>query len=73
MSRFHAVYDKLNLALDDFPYDQLGISDEVKEQVISFPPLSYFSGKKNVALFLLTERLLLAEEFTSVPEFCRSS
>ncbi|KAK4754814.1 hypothetical protein SAY87_008571 [Trapa incisa] len=33
MSRFHAVYDKLNRALDEFPYDKLGISDEVKEQV----------------------------------------
>ncbi|KAH7574784.1 hypothetical protein JRO89_XS02G0003900 [Xanthoceras sorbifolium] len=33
MSRFHAVYDKLNHALDDMPYDELGISVEVKEQV----------------------------------------
>lgn len=31
--RFHAVYDKLNQALDDLPYNDLGISDEVKEQV----------------------------------------
>lgn len=36
MSRFHAVYDKLYEALDDVPYDELGISDEVKEQVIKF-------------------------------------
>lgn len=36
MSRFHAVYDKLYEALDDVPYDELGISDEVKEQVINF-------------------------------------
>ena len=33
MSSFHAVYDKLNQALDDLPYDELGISVEVKEQV----------------------------------------
>ncbi|OMO92020.1 Armadillo [Corchorus olitorius] len=33
MCRFHAVYDKLNQALDDMPYDELGISVEVKEQV----------------------------------------
>lgn len=33
MSRFHAVYDKLYQALDNVPYEQLGISDEVKEQV----------------------------------------
>lgn len=33
MSRFHAVYDKLNLALEGMPYDELGISVEVKEQV----------------------------------------
>jgi len=33
MSSFHAVYEKLNQALDDLPYDELGISVEVKEQV----------------------------------------
>lgn len=33
MSRFHAVYDKLNEALDDMPYDELGVSVEVQEQV----------------------------------------
>ncbi|KAF4357672.1 U-box domain-containing protein 15 [Cannabis sativa] len=33
MGRFHAVYDKLNQALDEMPYDELGISVEVKEQV----------------------------------------
>jgi hypothetical protein len=37
MSRFHAVYDKLNQALDGMPYDELGISVEVKEQVNSSP------------------------------------
>ncbi|EOX97454.1 hypothetical protein QUC31_015680 [Theobroma cacao] len=33
MCRFHAVYDKLNQALDDLPYDELGVPIEVKEQV----------------------------------------
>ncbi|GLT70634.1 hypothetical protein SLA2020_426990 [Shorea laevis] len=33
MSRFHSVYDKFNQALEDMPYDELGISVEVKEQV----------------------------------------
>ncbi|KAI8028556.1 U-box domain-containing protein 15 [Camellia lanceoleosa] len=33
MSRFHGVYDKLNQALYDMPYEKLGISEEVKEQV----------------------------------------
>ncbi|KAL5562353.1 hypothetical protein UlMin_032100 [Ulmus minor] len=33
MGRFYAVYDKLNQALDDMPYNELGISVEVKEQV----------------------------------------
>ncbi|PIA46801.1 hypothetical protein AQUCO_01500384v1 [Aquilegia coerulea] len=33
MERFHSVYDKLNQALDDMPYDELGIADEVKEQI----------------------------------------
>ncbi|GAA0150207.1 ubiquitin-protein ligase [Lithospermum erythrorhizon] len=31
--RFHAVYDKLYEALEDMPYEELGISEEVKEQV----------------------------------------
>ncbi|XP_021903873.1 U-box domain-containing protein 15-like [Carica papaya] len=31
--RFHGVYDKLNQALDDLSYNELGISVEVKEQV----------------------------------------
>lgn len=33
MSRFHGVYDKLNSALDDLPYDEFGIPIEVKEQI----------------------------------------
>ncbi|GFQ01856.1 U-box domain-containing protein 15 [Phtheirospermum japonicum] len=33
MSRFHGVYDMINQALDEMPYDKLGISEEVKEQV----------------------------------------
>ncbi|KAF5747233.1 hypothetical protein HS088_TW06G01414 [Tripterygium wilfordii] len=33
MIRFHAVHDKLCQALEDLPYDELCISDEVKEQV----------------------------------------
>ncbi|KAL5557727.1 hypothetical protein UlMin_033938 [Ulmus minor] len=31
--RFHAIYEKLSHALDRLPYDELGISDEVQEQV----------------------------------------
>ncbi|KAF8405535.1 hypothetical protein HHK36_010442 [Tetracentron sinense] len=33
MGRFHAVYDTVNRALDDMSFEDLGISDEVKEQV----------------------------------------
>ncbi|XP_065878260.1 U-box domain-containing protein 15-like [Euphorbia lathyris] len=33
MIRFHVVYDKLNQALGEIPYDSFGISEEVKEQV----------------------------------------
>lgn len=33
MGRFHIVYEMIKQALDGMPYDQLGISDEVKEQV----------------------------------------
>ncbi|KAJ6671804.1 U BOX DOMAIN-CONTAINING [Salix viminalis] len=41
MSSFHAVYDKLNQALDDLPYDELGISVEVKEQASRVAHLNY--------------------------------
>ena len=34
MCRFHAVYDKLNQAFDNMPYDEFGFSVEVKEQVM---------------------------------------
>lgn len=33
MSRFHCVYDKLNEALDGLMYQELGISEEVQEQI----------------------------------------
>ena len=33
MGRFYTVYDKLNQVLDEMPYEELGISVEVKEQV----------------------------------------
>lgn len=33
MGRFHAIYKKLHQVLDGMPYDEIGISDEVKEQV----------------------------------------
>ncbi|KAF0902176.1 hypothetical protein E2562_014424, partial [Oryza meyeriana var. granulata] len=33
MGRFRGVYEKINLALDGMPYAELGVSDEVKEQV----------------------------------------
>lgn len=36
MIRFHSVYEKLIKSLDNFPYAELSISDEVKEQVELF-------------------------------------
>jgi hypothetical protein len=54
LGRFRAVYDKMNLALDEMPYSQIGISDEVKEQV---HPLSLFLGY--VCLFLLLSLSLI--------------
>lgn len=36
MIRFHSVYEKLNQALDGMPYAEIGISEEVKEQVCIF-------------------------------------
>uniref|UniRef100_A0A0D9WUB5 RING-type E3 ubiquitin transferase n=1 Tax=Leersia perrieri TaxID=77586 RepID=A0A0D9WUB5_9ORYZ len=32
-ARFRAVYERINAALDGMPYAELGVSDEVKEQV----------------------------------------
>ncbi|MBA0793179.1 hypothetical protein Gohar_017600, partial [Gossypium harknessii] len=34
MCRFHAVYHKINQALDNIPFDKLGVSIEVKEQFL---------------------------------------
>lgn len=36
MIKFHTVYEKLSQALDGFPSDALEVSDEIKEQVLSF-------------------------------------
>lgn len=33
MVRFHSVYEKVSQALDGMPYSEIGISEEVKEQV----------------------------------------
>ncbi|KAI7740901.1 hypothetical protein M8C21_027218 [Ambrosia artemisiifolia] len=33
ITRFNTVYDKLSHAMDGFPYDEIGISEEVKEQL----------------------------------------
>jgi hypothetical protein len=33
LGRFRTVYEKMNSALDGMPYEELGISDEVMEQV----------------------------------------
>ncbi|XP_059286611.1 U-box domain-containing protein 15-like [Lycium ferocissimum] len=33
LGRFHSVYERLSQALEGIPYDELGISDEEKEQV----------------------------------------
>lgn len=43
MRRFHSVYEKLSHALDGMPYEELGISDEEKEQVRSFKDQFYES------------------------------
>ncbi|XP_068639290.1 LOW QUALITY PROTEIN: U-box domain-containing protein 15-like [Aristolochia californica] len=33
MGRFHGIYDRLRQALEGMPYDEMEISDEVKEQI----------------------------------------
>ncbi|KAL6873958.1 hypothetical protein ACP4OV_014040 [Aristida adscensionis] len=33
LGRFRTVYEKMNLALDGMPYSEIGVSDEVKEQI----------------------------------------
>lgn len=64
MGRFYAVYDKLNQALDEMPYDELGISVEVKEQVIhkfdSFPFIGlaffFFFSNTNLSQFISCQK-----------------
>ena len=34
VTRFISVYDKLNQAMEGIPYKEIGISEEVTEQVI---------------------------------------
>jgi hypothetical protein len=45
MIRFSAVQEKLIQALDGLPSDELGVSDEVKEQVLLFSFL-IFEGSR---------------------------
>lgn len=40
--RFHAVYEKLGQALAALEFDELGISDEVREQVYVYIIFSFF-------------------------------
>lgn len=42
MVRFHVVYEKLSHAFDDFPCEELGVSDEFKEQVHVKPFTLFF-------------------------------
>lgn len=44
--RFHAVCEKLSAALDGLDFDELGVSDEVKEQVFYCFYYYYYSFKK---------------------------
>ena len=39
LGRFRTVYEKMNSALDGMPYAELGISDEVMEQVLFMHPI----------------------------------
>lgn len=34
VTRFNTVYDRMNQAMDGFPYKEIGISEEGTEQVI---------------------------------------
>ncbi|PWA40285.1 Aminotransferase-like mobile domain-containing protein [Artemisia annua] len=36
VTRFHSVYDKLNHAMDGFPYKEIGISEEVNEELAMY-------------------------------------
>lgn len=43
MIRFKSVYEKISQALDDMPQDEIGLSEEVKEQVNLFYHLLFKS------------------------------
>lgn len=54
MSRFHEIYDKITHSLNGFPYDKLGISEEVKEQVIqssSIDSLPHFNSYLHICMW----------------------
>lgn len=40
LGRFRTVYEKMNSALDGMPYAELGVSDEVMEQVNSLTAIA---------------------------------
>lgn len=42
MIRFQGVYDKMSQAFDGVPCEELGISDEVKEQVCFFLQVPFY-------------------------------
>lgn len=50
--RFHSVYDKISQALKGMPYDELGISDEEKEQV-DFTNLEFITSMQVLLLLVL--------------------
>ncbi len=53
MIRFYAVHEKLIQALDGLPRDELGVSDEVREQVLFFSFL-IFEGLRRTLQNLLS-------------------
>jgi len=62
MIRFYAVHEKLIQALDGLPRDELGVSDEVREQVLFFSFL-IFEGLRRTLQNLLS---LFSTNFTTI-------
>lgn len=48
MIRFKSVYDKISQALDGMPNDEIGLSEEVKEQVNLFYYLVFINDFSNI-------------------------
>jgi len=59
LARFQAVYENMNLALDGMPYSEIGISDEVKEQVTKSSSIFFLRREFFLSTFWLINHVMI--------------